>query len=428
MAALRWWCRGARPATARTLLFLALAAGAGCGPSGAPTSAGSGKPKTDLPPVHVTLAPVTTREAIRTVDVTGTLNGDEEATISSKLPGRVATIAVDLGDEVAPGDILATIESRDYQLERAQRVAARQATLAQLGLEAIPSSDFDASTVPSVRQRQSEADNARAKFDRATKLFEAQPPLISEQDLADLRTAWQVARDAAQAELLSAKALIAKAKAEDAAVEASDQKLRDVEVRAPAADAAANGASRHYRVAQRLVSSGEYMRDGQAMFRLVAVDPIRFKASVPERFASAVAVGQSCTVHVEAYDAPFVGQVTRIAPRVDDRSRAFDVEIRLPNTDARLKPGSFARGAIAVRREENVTFVPEAALVTFAGVDRVYSVADGKAREHRVRPGLRIDGLVEVIGKVDAAEVIVGGVNGIAPGVAVVVDKAKAEK
>jgi RND family efflux transporter MFP subunit len=169
------------------------------------------------------------------------------------------------------------------------------------------------------------------------------------------------------------------------------------------------------------------MRDGQAMFRVVAIDPIRFKASVPERFASAVAVGQSCSVHVEAYDAPFVGQVARIAPRVDDRSRAFDVEILLPNADGRLKPGSFARGAIAVRREENVTFVPEAALVTFAGVDRVYSVADGKAREHRVRPGLRIDGLVEVIGKVDADHVIVGGVNGIAPGVPVVVDTAAAK-
>ena len=67
-----------------------------------------------------------------------------------------------------------------------------------------------------------------------------------------------------------------------------------------------------------------------------------------------------------------------------------------------------------------MVFVPFQAVVTFAGVEKVYSVKDGVAVEHRVRTGLREDGLVEIVSGLSApAEVVIEGQARLAPGVPV---------
>lgn len=357
--------------------------------------------------IQVSLGPVTLSEAVRHLEVTGSLEGDVETVVASKVRGRTTALHADLGDAIETGATLGTIDPRDYELELAQREATVLATLAQLGLAAMPDATFDASQVPAVRRRQSEADNARARFERAERLFSQTPPLIAEQDLADLRTTWHVARDNAEAELLAAKALVVKARAEQALVEIARQQVSDTTVRAPAGF---SGAPAQFRVAERLVSTGEFMTEGTPMFRLVVANPIRFRATVPERFADTVSVGQRATVELES-GLRVEGSVARIAPDVDVRSRSFGVEILVPNADHRLKPGGFARGSIEIAREAGVTFVPPEAVVSFAGVDRVFSVRDGKAVAHRVRLGIRQDGLVEIVGGLPVSEIVVTGVS-----------------
>lgn len=377
-----------------------------CGPAQVPPAGGAQRPGAAAAPVEVGLAPVQVMEAIRRVDVTGTLFGDIETTVSAKVPGRIGALRVDLGSVISTGDTLAELETADYLLELAQRERTVAATLSELGLTSAPTSDFDVERVPSVRQRRSEAANAKARFDRAQRLFDQKPPLIAEQDLADLRTTWTMANDAAETAILNARSLIAKAAAEQAAVEIARQRLTDATIATPTGE---RGEKRTFHVAEKLVAIGELMSAGTPMFRLVAADPIRFRASVPERFASVVAIGQEAALLPEGDvgGEPHRGEISRVAPRIDERSRSFDVEITLSNADAALKPGAFARGAIDIRREADVRFVPESAVVTFAGVERIFSVRDGKAVAHRIRTGQRQGGLVEVIGAFDASEVVV---------------------
>lgn len=380
------------------------------GPTSAGGSKGPGAPRPPAPPIDVQLGPVTVGEAARSVDVTGTLYGDIEATIASKVTGRLALLQADLGDAVETGAPLADLDRRDYELELAQRERTVAATLAELGLERAPDAGFDVSAVPSVRQRRSEADNAKAKYERAKRLFEQTPPLIAEQDLADLRTAWQMAMAATESAQLAAKALIAKAEAEDAAVAIARQRLDDTRLSVPTDDA---GRPRTFRVAERLASVGELMNVGTPIVRLVSIDPIRYRATVPERFAAEVAVGQRATLALEGRSAPSVGTVSRISPRIDERSRSFEVEVTVPNADGSLKPGAFAKGSIEYRRDAGITFVPSAAVVTFAGVDRVFTVKDGKAVAHRVRVGRRQGDLIEVTGEIGADQVVVGNAAGL---------------
>jgi len=382
-------------------------------PAGTGTRAGGG----DRPAVQVTLAPVRDGSAWRTVEVTGTLYGEEEATIASKLSGRIEAIAADLGDQAPSGSVLARIEARDYELVLSESEAARDSALARLGLSELPGQGFDSESLPAVRRARAEAANAAARLERARQLFEQTPPLISEQDYADIRTANDVARETAETELLTAKALLAEARALETAVAMSRQKLSDTTVIAPAA---INGASPiAYAVAQRMVSQGEYVTPGQAMFRLVATARIDFRARVAERFAGQVRPGQQVHVWVEAYPDPFVGEVSRVSPQIDQASRTFAIEVRIDNPQGRLKPGAFARGEVRLREENSIDFVPASAVVTFAGVTRVFSVADGKAKEHRVRTGIRIGDEVEIVGGIPASEVVTTGAAGLAEGVPV---------
>jgi multidrug efflux pump subunit AcrA (membrane-fusion protein) len=82
-----------------------------------------------------------------------------------------------------------------------------------------------------------------------------------------------------------------------------------------------------------------------------------------------------------------------------------------------LSPGSFASGSILTRVDPNVTLVPLDAIVTFAGVSKVFTVADGKAVERKIETGERVGGDVEVLSGMDKPEaVVIEGKNRLATG------------
>ncbi|HYO07995.1 MAG TPA: efflux RND transporter periplasmic adaptor subunit [Tepidisphaeraceae bacterium] len=420
----------------------------GCG-----DEAASAKAQRPVEAVAVSVVSSRVGPVQREVAVTGTLYGDEEATVSAKVPGRVTQIFTDVGDRAAPGEPLAQIEKTDYELAAAQKQMAVQAALAKLGLTDMPSADLDLDKIPTVQRARLQAANAEAKFNRGKQLHDQAPPLISDQDFADLQTAFDVARSNYDVELLTARSLAADARAMRSDFDLEQQKLRDATVRAPGAAPAtttqpagaaaaagragagdnAKGASDRskpqagkYAVGARLVSVGEYVREGTPLFRLVANDPIKFRPQVPEKYQGQVQVGQKVRVTVSAYPgAAFEGTVARISPQVDVASRSFQVEILVPNADGRLQAGAFANGAILTRTQADVTLVPVEAIVTFAGVSKVFSVADGKAIEHKIDVGQPVGDAVEVVrGFKGIAPLVASGKNRLASGVPVTVGPA----
>lgn len=348
--------------------------------------------------VPVELAAVRIEPLARTIEVYGQLYGDELATISAKVPGRVREIIADVGDRVAAAASLARIDPTDYELVVSQRELALAETLAKLGLDELPPKDFDVTKVATVERAAHEAQNAQAKLERARQLHEQDPPLISDQDFADTSTAHEVARSDYDVAILEAQSLLALARSRASELEAAQQRLYDSTVRAPGAprlaatapaDSATQSASAEgvprYAVIERIISQGEYVREGDPLYRVVADDPIKFRAGVSERFVPEVRTGQPVVLRVEGYEELFSGRVSRINPAIDPDSQTFDVEVLIENRDRKLKPGAFARAEIVVGEDPGVTFVPKSAVVSFAGVDRVFSVKDGAAIEHQVR-------------------------------------------
>ena len=393
--------------------------------------AGCKKETTTAPPkptaIAVSVAPVTVQPVQRTVEVVGTLFGTEDATISAKVAGRIVAINKDMGDRVRAGELLAQIAKTDYELSLRQKELAEREVLAKLGLEKLPDSEFDAASVPTVQQARLKAENEKAKFNRGKQLHEQSPPLLSDQDFADLKTAYEVAESNASVELLTARSLLNQAQSLHAQVGIARQLLADTTIVAPdPSNGQATSAQHSYAIASRMISIGEYVREGAALFRLIDDDPVKLRATVPERYVADVQLDQRVRVRIEAYRDEFEGKLTRINPQIDPANRTFQIEVVVPNPKRLLKPGAFARASVETRKDENVIFVPRDAVVTFAGVDKVFTVdADGKAVEHQLQLGANRGEIVEVIKGLSGNElVVIEGASRLATGSAVTVKNA----
>lgn len=483
----RQYCRNASPwinrpaARALGLLLGAvlLAAMPGCsGEEG--NAAGKEAAAAEAEPVPVTVVPAKSDSVQRSVEVVGTLFGQEDTYISNKIPGRITSIFVDVGDRVAPGQALAQLLKNDYQLGLNEKQALLEESLAALGVNEVPGEDFDIEAVPAVRRARLEAQNAKSKFERARKLHESKPPLISDQDFADLQTQAQVAQSAYEAALLEARTLVRTARTRKAQVAIAEQVMRDTTIRAPRPflpdgsgplepttqpaggtsgaatqpvadasgaaalpppqgdanpDAEAPGAAsvsdsdKPYVVAARYSSEGELNAGLTRMFRLVIDDPLKMRAAVPERHAGRIKVGQQVLVRVESEEEPATGVVARINPQIDPANRTFEVEVSVPNPRYVLKPGAFARAEIQTHVEPDVLLVPQRSIVSFAGVRKVFSVKDGQAVEVPISTGVELGDWIEVTEAKNLKPgdpVIVGGVNRMAGGVPVTVREATA--
>ena len=217
-------------AAAIALAALALAAG-GCDHDEATSS--------ETPPeVAVSVTTAEKRELPRWIHVTGTLYGEEETTIAAKVAGRIVEVVRDLGDVASAGDPLVRVDPTDYELAKTERERAFLEALARLGLDKLPPADFDVDGLPSVERARLQAENSKARRDRAKVLADRKPPLISEQDFADIATDYEVAQSNLKVERLTAEATLAEARTLDAQVSMAQQRLNDTVHRAPATPSA----------------------------------------------------------------------------------------------------------------------------------------------------------------------------------------------
>src|ERR1051325_6639150 len=116
-------------------------------------------------PVAIDAAKVETRELQRSVDAVGTLDPNEEVTVSNQVEGTVEKIFVDLGDAVHAGQVLAELDTRELELNVHQQEAALQQELARDGLTDA-SASFDEASTSQVRQAEATFAEAKIRLDR----------------------------------------------------------------------------------------------------------------------------------------------------------------------------------------------------------------------------------------------------------------------
>lgn len=170
----------------------------------------------------------------------------------------------------------------------------------------------------------------------------------------------------------------------------------------------------------RAVSPGTLVTPGTVITTLDDVDPIKVDFTVPERFLSALAVGQTIDAHTAAWPGEtFSGRVTSIDSRVDPVTRSITVRAEVPNRDRRLKPGMLMTLAVSANAREALV-IPEIAVQAIRDRNFVFRAGDdGRAQQVFVTLGARRAGYVEVLdGLMPGDRVVTDGLVRVRPGVA----------
>jgi len=344
----------------------------------------------------VRVVPATERSIARTVTAPGTLAADEQASLSFKVPGRLSTLSVDLGSFVRKGQMIAQLETKEYTGRLNQAEAGLQQARVRLGLP--PQGDDDSVATENtslVRQARAVLDEARLNHERAVRLVREGVQPQAELDRTDsaLKVADSKYQDAVE-EVRNRQGILVQRRSE---VALARQQLAETTLYAPF-----DGAVR-----ERKAAIGEYFIAGAPVATIVRLHPLRLRIEVPEREAQGVRIGLPARVTVEGDPSVYSGRVARLSPAFEEQSRTLIIEAEVDNQQGRLRPGSFAKAELQTSTSQGVVTVPAAALVTFAGIQKVFTVKDGKSLERPVVVGRREADWVEIAEGLKAGELVV---------------------
>lgn len=320
---------------------------------------------------------VARRELVQTLPISGTLRAVDSAIVKARVAGELSGLTVREGDSVAAGQVIARIESIEYESR--------------------------------VRQAQEQADSARAQAEVSQRNYDNNKALVDQGFIS------KSALDTSQSTL---NAALATHRASLAAVDVTRKALNDTVLRSPIAG----------QVAQRFVQPGERVAVDARVVEVVDLSRIELEATLTAADSVAVRVGQQAALQIEGGTGSAGGaalsvgaRVVRVNPSAQSGSRAVLVYLRLDRS-AGFRQGLFAQGTIDIGRVGALT-LPLSAVRTDKPAPYVQQVVDGRVVHRTVQTGPRgqVDGGVQVAvtGIDEGATVIAGSVGPLREGTAV---------
>jgi RND family efflux transporter MFP subunit len=338
----------------------------------------------------ITIQPEPWAELVR---VQGSLDADEVAAIGAKVAGRVVRVAVDLGDEVAAGAELVVVDNHEYQLLVEQADAELRQARSVVGLrDGDPLDKLNPDNAATVREATAIHQESLKAVQRIRQL--AEENAVSESDVELAESAESVAAARLTSAYNGVREKIAMIAAQTAQWELAKQNLVDTVIRAPFAGM----------IQRREIAVGSYVQPGQPLFTLVRVDPVRFRSAVPERHAHRLQLGQEVRISLALSRQQRSAKITRISPTLDPLNRCLTFEATIENADHSLRAGLFAEADVVLDSHASAIVIPQASLLRFAGVDKVWKIEGEEVREQIVRLGRQEAGRCEILDGLQAGD------------------------
>lgn len=381
-------------------------------------------------PAPVIVSPVIRSEVVARQTFTATVNPVRHSVIGSATDGRVLEFYVNDGDRVTAEQPLAQLRTASLEIELAgaqAELVLRQQELAELENGSRPEEIEQARA--RVAAAQAVNDYAKARFARTQKLFES-GQAITQEEYDQVRSSYvnaqQTMIEAMQGMELAVKGpraeRIAQARARVQSQQESVNQIQDRidkhTVRAPF-----DGF-----IAAEHTEKGAWVRQGDPVAEVIQIDPIEIEVFVPESFIRFVRRDQPCNVTLEALPGEqFDGQVVRIVPQANLRSRTFPVKVQVPNRevddDFLLKAGMLARVSLPIGSRQEALLVPKDALVLGQNTV-VYVVDKNKVTPVPVQVGFAEGDYFTVQGPLQPGQkVVIAGNERLRPGADVVITR-----
>jgi len=270
----------------------------GCGGQGTPSS--SVQADTTADPNTITLSDaqfqevsvetttVTERPVTTTLQLPARVkpSADQEAYATALVSGRVERLRVSAGDRVEKGQVLADVAAPDFSR-----------------------------MVADLRQARDEVDRQRRLDQRGVAI---------EKNLRAAQRQWQAARQRLRSIGVRPDRI--------ERVATGDEDLSTLPLEAPLSGV----------VLDRMTVLGAPVTQGDKLYHIADLQPIRVVASVFERSLDKVRVGQPATVTTPMANRTYEGAIDRITPQVEDESRAASAQVVLDNVHGQLRPGMYA--------------------------------------------------------------------------------------
>lgn len=334
------------------------------------------------------------------VSGTGDVVAADPATVYAEAPGKLLSVPVKAGQQVAAGDLLALYDTAELEDARAMALAEKAALEAQ-------QAEVAAQTHLARAIANRELEEARRNLERVEFLFEQDALPQAELDAA--RRAYDLAAlavEQAEAGELTLAAVGARLGIVAVSLEQAERQLARARVTAPSAGT----------VLERLVKPGAVVAPGTPLFVIADPGKLEVEAEIEPRDAAQVKAGATARILHLAGGAPVAsGEVVRTAAAgvtavsplgVREAKARLDIAV-VEDADA-LKPGYQVRLEILVEDIPVEMSVPETALFERAGQTKVFVIRDGRAQETAVETGRRTTRLVEITGEIEpGAKVIV---------------------
>jgi RND family efflux transporter MFP subunit len=322
----------------------AAAAGSAAAAPGAGGAGGAGG-RGGRPPMPVEFTVVKRAPVAEQILVVGNLIGAATVQVVPRVNGRLATVTVQLGDTVRRGQTVAKVEDLEIQEQVRQAQAAYKVSEA------------------TIRQRKADLTLATTNRERSKSLYERQ--LLPQQTYDDTVARHEAAM--AQTDLAQAQFEQAKARLEELKIT-----LDNTIITSPV-----DGF-----VSKRFSDPGAFVGPNSPVVAVVDIRSVRMVANLVEKDMKRVPVGTQAAVEVDAFPGEkFAGRVSRVAPVFDPATRTAEMEIEIPNSSYRLKPGMYSRVSLTVSSNANALTIPRNALVEVDGKAGVFiATAGGGAR------------------------------------------------
>jgi len=285
-------------------------------------------------PLLVETTTVTVADRYQTqVDFTGRVEARRTTDLSFELNGKVESIAVDEGDAVTAGQVIARLDTALLQTQRTKAAAELAEAQAELD-EMIAGPRVE--DIAEARAMVAAAEAAFQRFDEEQQRKDG----LHERGVATLKERNDARNDAAQAaaELQAARERLAelvagtrkeKLAAQRGAVAALSAELENIAVSISKSTLHAPFAGR---ITRRLIDDGTVVNAGQVLTRLVEADQLELHVGVPVDIVAELAIGDEQTVIIR--NQAYTGTILSVIAEVDDRTRTRKVMVTLPSDAA----------------------------------------------------------------------------------------------
>jgi len=312
-------------------------------------------------PLPVEVSTPQIADIFATYQTTTTIASDSEAPVLARVSGEVVEILVEEGDEVEEGQLLARLDGDRLRLQMLQ---------------------------------------AKANLEKTSKAYER---------YVQLHERGLVSASIFEGLKFDVDAL-------SASYELKRLSYSYTKIRAPISGV----------VSSRDIKLGQHVMAGAATFTITDTSKLIAYLRIPQVELSKISAGDTARVRVDAMpEVEFEATIARISPTIDPLNGTFKATAIIENQDGYLAPGMFGRFNVAYEKHSDALLIPAAALIEEDNESVVYVVNDGSANRRTIIVGIESDGLVEVLGGLEANEkIVITGQGGLRDGARVLASNA----